>query len=110
MQVGEVQELIRQVGLAPTKARNLCSMSKVSPQDLSTSPVSVFPVHAHLAAHVAVAGAVSQACPDPQVLTLIGMHPICCMHMHACIQCIKHTQLPVHPEKGPLFVQWIRFM
>ena len=25
-----VQDLIRQVGLAPTKARNICSMSKVS--------------------------------------------------------------------------------
>jgi len=28
-QVAEVQELIRQVGLAPTKAKNICNMSKV---------------------------------------------------------------------------------
>lgn len=30
MQVAEIQELIRQVGLAPTKAKNICNMSKVS--------------------------------------------------------------------------------
>ena len=30
VQVIRVQELIRQVGLAPTKAKNICSMSKVS--------------------------------------------------------------------------------
>ena len=34
VQVDKVQELIRQVGLAPTKAKNICSMSKVSFQDL----------------------------------------------------------------------------
>lgn len=31
VQVCRVQELIRQVGLAPTKAKNICSMSKVRP-------------------------------------------------------------------------------
>ena len=30
VQVAEVQELIRQVGLAPTKAKNICNMSKVN--------------------------------------------------------------------------------
>ena len=28
-QIAEVQELVRQVGLAPTKAKNICNMSKV---------------------------------------------------------------------------------
>ena len=34
MQVAEIQELIRQVGLAPTKAKNICNMSKVSCHDV----------------------------------------------------------------------------
>lgn len=52
VQVAEVQELIRQVGLAPTKAKNICNMSKVNTCNVLLlylrSPLpSLMPRHSH---------------------------------------------------------------
>ena len=65
-QIAEVQELIRQVGLAPTKAKNICNMSKVCCRGCAMSNVcfcsdvlTARSIHKHLQLVSQLASAVS---------------------------------------------------